>query len=234
VLTLGKPVVEIASQPQISFIWQRDGGPTIQITPRFNQVGLAIESSHTEFLPILWFGPHIPDTAEDNARRYSDLSRKGESLPIAEAMRTEFPFLLELSTEFTSNGASIFATMAGRKEKVPVGLVSDGVNKLLGILIAIASIPNGTILLDQLEDGFYYDRLPSIWKLIHSFALTYAVQVFATTHSKESLEALRSLVEENPDDFCLLQAKRGEGSSTVNLIQGKFFGAALEQGTEIR
>src|ERR1035438_4074977 len=106
----------------------------------------------------------------------------------------------------------VFAELHEHNRKFPVGLVSDGVNKLLILLLGIAINKNGIILIDQIEDGFYFKRMASTWKVIDKFAKENGTQIFATTHSKECLDALLPVIEENEDDFALLRASRSDDS----------------------
>ena len=151
--------------------------------------------------PSEYLGPHTENFPASLASRFSDLSKEGETAPILEALRSEFSFLRELSIELDAGYASVFASIDGLKRKIPAALVSDGFNKLLGILLSIVSASKGTLLIDQIEDGFYFKKLPSIWKTIHKLAKASGTQIFATTHSRECLEALLPVVEENEEDF---------------------------------
>jgi AAA15 family ATPase/GTPase len=108
------------------------------------------------------------------------------------------------------------------------------VEKLLSILFAIADSPNGTLLIDQIEDGFYFKRLPSIWRVIHKFAKENGTQIFATTHSQECLDALLPVLEENEDDFALLRASRTPDSVEISASNGRRFASALAQEFEVR
>ena len=184
--------------------------------------------------PCEYFGPHSHNVPQWLASRFSDLSKEGETAPILEALRGEFSFLRELSIELDAGYASVFASIDGLKRKIPAALVSDGFNKLLGILLSIVSASKGTLLIDQIEDGFYFKKLPSIWKTIHKLAKASGTQIFATTHSRECLEALLPVVEENEEDFALLRASRVEDSIKFRLINGKQFESVLSQGFELR
>ena len=154
-----------------------------------------------------------------------------------DAIRAEFRFVESLSIEYQNNPPSVFASVIGRAaEKLPVGLVSDGVNKLLSILLGIATFTGGTALVDEFENGIYYDRLESFWRTVYAFARFNDVQLFATTHSQESLQALRSVLQNNARDFCLLRAEKSDasGTSTIRRFEGEQLVSALTKNGEIR
>lgn len=184
--------------------------------------------------PIEFLGPHIRSFPQWLASRFSDLSKEGETAPILDALRSEYPFLKDLSLELDAGNPSVFASIEGSKRKLPAALVSDGFNKLLGILLSIASASKGTLLIDQIEDGFYFKKLPSIWKVIHGFAKANNTQIFATTHSKECLDALLPVIEANENDFALLRATRADDSIRFSVSNGRRFASALSQEFELR
>lgn len=220
--------------PQIIFEWQRRDEAPITVVPKITAKGIEIEGASVEHFPAIMFGPHIGDSPEEIGKRFSELSKDGRSEPIVDALKYEHRFLEGLSIEYSSSSPVVFASFKGNRRKLPVALVSDGVNKLLSILLGIANTPKGSILLDHIEDGFYFDRMESICKTIYRFALDNDAQIFATTHSREFLNSMQSVVREHEDDFALLHAQRDNGACSIRTIKGKFLEASLEQGIEIR
>jgi hypothetical protein len=221
--------------PQIVFEWQRASNPPIAVKPRLTAQGLQIDGASVDHFPIAMFGLHVADPPEDNAKRFSELSKAGRVQPVIDAMKTEYPFVESLSIEYNNGIGMVFATLVGRREKLPVALISDGVNKLLSILLAVASFPQGMILIDEFESGFYYKRLPSIWESIYAFARFNEVQIFATTHSQECLHALLPVLQKNAHDFCMLRAeKNSPNANTIVRFDGDELLSALSKDGELR
>ena len=220
--------------PLLSFEWSPNGGDTVRVIPRINGNSIVYDGGSTKYFPTLSFWPHIPDSPQDVAKRFSELSKDGNHEPVIDALREEFPFLKTLSLEINSGVTMVFAAMESHNRKFPIGLISGGVNKLLSILVGIASHANGTVLIDQFEDGFYFKKLPSIWKTIHKFAKENGTQLFATTHSQECLNALLPVLEANEEDFALVRASRLNNVPTLRVIDGKGFSSALSQEFELR
>ncbi|MGO9087094.1 MAG: AAA family ATPase [Terriglobales bacterium] len=237
VLPLGNQPINPTILPQITFEWKRADQNPIVIKPLITSAGLVAEGmGPASVFPTLLFAPHSPDSPEEHAKRFSELSKKGEIGPIVKGLKTEFPFVKSLSLEYYSNTPAVYADVSvnGHSRKMAVGLLSDGVNKLMGILLGIATNRGGTVLIDQIEDGLYYDRLESIWKLIYEFAEESDCQVFATTHSMECLKAMLPAMKRHEKNFQLLRAERENSQSTVARVKGKFLESALEQNFEVR
>jgi AAA15 family ATPase/GTPase len=233
-LPFGDQDVPSAIFPQINFEWKRGTEDPVVVKPKLTAKGLEFEGNSFEYFPVIFFAPHATSAPDENARRFSALSRDGNVDSIIEALKAEYSFIESLSIEYASNIPSVFASLKGSKKKLPLGLLSDGVNKFLGILLGIATFPKGTVLIDQIEDGFYFDRLESIWRTVHRFAVRHEVQMFITTHSRECLNAMRPVLEEYSSDFCLLRAKRDKTTSSVAHFSGSSMFAALQKNGEIR
>jgi hypothetical protein len=234
-LPFGQQPVGSGLMPQIVFEWQRANNPPVQLKPKLTPTGLQIEGASVDHFPIAMFGLHVADPPEDNAKRFSELSKAGRVQPVIDAIKSEYPFVEGLSIEYNNGIGMVFASLVGRREKLPVALISDGVNKLLSMLLAIASFPQGMILIDEFESGFYYKRLPSIWESVYAFARFNEVQIFATTHSQECLRALVPVLQKNAQDFCLLRAERPTpDDSIVVRFEGDDLLSALSKDGEIR
>lgn len=231
----GKAAVENATAfPQIVFTWKRGGGRDIVVKPTVTPTGLDLHHAPIDFFPMIWFHPNGADAPDVTAKRYSELSKRKRADPIVEAIRKEFEFIEDLSIEFHSGLPMIFASVKGKSQKVPLGLVSDGIQRLVSVLLGIAYYKNGVVLIDQLEDGFYFDHFSSIWKVIYSFSSIYNTQLFVSTHSDECLGALRDTLEANSGDFQLLRAERNDKACTISQFDGDSLLSAIQQKVPVR
>jgi AAA domain, putative AbiEii toxin, Type IV TA system/AAA domain len=130
--------------------------------------------------------------------------------------------------------ASVFADIPYLSERLPLSLVSAGINKFVSVLSAILTRARGVVLIDEIENGFYYDTFPLLWKAILSLAKSCQTQIFVSSHSLECIRAVLPLLKDNEADFMLLRAEREDGSSGITPVSGDFFEAALEQNFEVR
>jgi hypothetical protein len=228
----GPPVS--SSKPQIASEWQRNEDTPVVVRPKIEPQGIVFENQSQDHFPILFFGPHIADPAEDNALRFSQLSRNGTLSEITRVLCDEFDFIESLSLEYTSGGPSVFAKLKDKQHKLPLAVVSDGVNKLFSLLLGIAVSENGIVLIDQIEDGFYYKKFESMWRVIYSAAKKNNCQLFITSHNGEALRALLPTIHKNEKDFTMLHSDRTRGIIQFHTVEGKYFAATLDQGLEIR
>ncbi len=217
----------------INFRYVKSDGKAVLVQPALNQAGLTFGPS-VESFPAIFLTPVYREPATENGKRFSELSKVGAEGSLVEAVRAEFPFITDLSVEYHSGAAQVHASLRSGSEKIPLPLISDGVNKLVSILLAIRGFAGGIVLIDEIENGLYFDIMTHVSGSILAFAQQHQTQLFMTTHSKEYLRSLLPLAEKYPDEFCLLRTTKDNGSSDVDEFDGRQFVAALEEGFEIR
>ena len=168
-------------------------------------------------------------------QHYSELSKRGKAEPIEEAICKMFPRVRGISIESAAGEFTIFADLALHGEKIPIGMLSSGMNKYFSMLTAIASNPNGVVIIDEIETGFYYETLASILKSICDFAEDNKVQLLATTHSYELLDAFASAMEGREEHFSLLRSNQiDDGTVDIRISRGATAVSAIRQHLEVR
>jgi AAA15 family ATPase/GTPase len=127
---------------------------------------------------------------------------------------------------------SIFVKLKKIQRKVPIHVVSEGMNKVVSLLLGVSHWQNGVIYVDEIENGIYFNRMKPFWELLQRFAKEYRSQVFASTHSDECLKAAADALD--PKDFCLIQVHRHCDASTARIAQGTDAEAAIHGDIEVR
>jgi predicted ATPase len=187
-----------------------------------------------EVYPAWYSSPAIQESA-NLAQMYSDLSQKNRTGHVTNAVRAIFPFIDDMSLESVAGDLGICVSMSGIDEKMPLQAISGGLSRFLSLAIAIAYNEGGVVLIDEFESGFYYANLSSILESICSFCEEKRVQVFATTHSYEFLQALLPVMTKRrgtPNEFSLLRAVRGRKECSVEVIGEP--SPAIENSLEVR
>src|SRR5271157_3266880 len=114
-------------------------------------------------------------------------------------MQQVYPEIEDLTLEFIAGEPMLHASLTGISEKYAIANLSGAMNKYLSIILAIVSIPYGAVVIDEIENGFYYNDLQKIIHGIMKMAERYESQVFATTHSYELLQAVAKVIESNEE-----------------------------------
>lgn len=117
----------------------------------------------------------------------------------------------------TGTGPSVHADF-GDGRFLPITIAGGGFSRILTLASVIIDTAGGIVLIDEIEDGLHYSVLPLVWRAIVEAALTYSVQVFATTHSWECLEAAVKGSEEHEGSLAFYRLER-EGDN-IEVVQG--------------
>jgi AAA15 family ATPase/GTPase len=98
-------------------------------------------------------------------------------------------------------------------ERVPLNSLGEGMNRLLGIALALVNCKDGILLIDEIESGLHYSVLPDVWKLIFKTARDLNVQVFATTHSFDCIVAFtQAAIDDKESDGMLIRLENKNGA----------------------
>ena len=96
--------------------------------------------------------------------------------------------------------------------QIPLKRFGDGLNRLLSLSMALLSVRNGVLIVDEIESGLHYSVLPDVWKLIFKTARDLNVQVFATTHSYDCVQAFAeaAIDDEESEGNLIRLARKGD------------------------
>ena len=90
--------------------------------------------------------------------------------------------------------------------------MGEGLIRILAIIVAIAEVENGILLIDEIENGLHVSTQEILWKAVYETAIEYNVQIFATTHSSECIEAMvlsaQKFDDQNKDMIRLYRLER--------------------------
>lgn len=115
-------------------------------------------------------------------------------------------------------GRTPYVQLVSQNEPKPLRLLGDGMNRLFGMTLGLVNARDGFLLVDEIENGLHYSVLPQVWQLIFATARRLNVQVFATTHSWDCVEAFQIAAEEDKEAegvLVRLQNKNGNVMATT-------------------
>jgi AAA15 family ATPase/GTPase len=175
-----------------------------------------------------------PFSATENAQWYSSIiSQRNREKKFMKTMREQFE-IESISVEVELGAPSIFIKAKWPAIKIPIGLASDGMTKLLTVLLHIAHAENSATFLDELENGLHFSRHKKFWAQVLAFADDFKSQVFASTHSFEFIEAAVPTMEKHPDDFTIIRVYQKDGRGHAAVLSGKDALSLIEAGLELR
>lgn len=82
----------------------------------------------------------------------------------------------------------------GIEKLLPINILGDGIRKILSIILNINACKGGMLLIDEVDNGFHFTSLTSLWQAILSTASECNTQIFVTTHNIDSLKSLNTVL----------------------------------------
>lgn len=110
-----------------------------------------------------------------------------------DALRLVEPSVDRIAISGSGDEVSAQVLLRGATVPVPLGSLGEGVSRILTLALHLAATAGGFLLIDEIENGLHWSVLPKVWRFLVETARTLDVQIFATTHSKDCLEALADL-----------------------------------------
>ena len=108
----------------------------------------------------------------------------------------------------------------GIPKPVPLRSFGDGMNRLFGIALSLANAEGGVLLIDEFENGLHYSVQPDVWRMIFQLSKRLNVQVFATTHSKDTVHAFQETAAESEEEAMQIKL-RLIGDDNVAVVTDK-------------
>jgi hypothetical protein len=227
-----------SATPRLILRYEQPGEP-----PRFSvgvpgpaaAAGLAWVSAHIPWsLPSIYLGSGMPSSEQD-VKYFGELEaakRQAEILPALQILESR---LQKLSLVPLAGESVLHGDIDGLPRLVPVPFMGEGMRRVLSIVLAIANAPGGVVLIDEIENGLHYSVQVDVWKAIARAARDANVQVFATTHSWECIEAAHHAFKEaGPYEFRYYRLDRRDAEITVKSLDERMLDTVEKSDLEVR
>jgi AAA15 family ATPase/GTPase len=125
--------------------------------------------------------------------------------------------------------------LSDKKQRVPIGSMGDGIWRILGLALAIVSVKNGYLFVDEIDTGLHFTAMSDMWKMIWDTAKKLNVQVFATTHNSDCWKSLAEIAkQENVTDDGIRIHRIEKGKSKSIVFNESQIVIAAERELEVR
>ena len=214
-----------------------------QVPPLFASLpGTAIESvrmveQRANMPPLpssIFLSARTRSRPEEELTRFGEAEMEGMADRIVACLQAVDPRIKQLKTIATSPMPMLYADV-GLSRLTPLGLMGDGIGRLLSMVLAFYGARNGSIMIDEIENGLHYSALAEVWQHIHWLSREFNVQVFATTHSYECLAAARNAFQTgNSSDLLVHRLDLGESGINPVTVPYENLDFILASGFEVR
>ncbi len=173
----------------------------------------------------------------DLARMWDKVSLTPAEDQVVEALKILEPKAERLSFQSqVSANSGIIVKMSDQPKPVPLGSMGEGMRRILTIAMSLVSVNNGTLLIDEIDTGLYYDTLVDMWRLVIETTIKQDAQVFATTHSWDCVRAFQEALQLTSDKNagCLLRLDKVANDITATKYSPAELKIAVSQAIEVR
>jgi hypothetical protein len=209
--------------------------PVTQALFRHHRIGVAPEMIPGVFLNVpgmdneqlsqLWDQVALTELEEDVLK----------ALRIVEPRIVRVSIIGHAQKKFGPAGRVPIAKLDKLSEPVSLRSLGDGPSRLFGVALALVNACNGLLLIDEIENGLHYSIQRQLWKLIFATAERLNVQVFATTHSWDCIEAFQQAACENPgSDGVLIRLDNKKGKIVSTIFDESELAIATREHIEVR
>ena len=188
---------------------------------------------------IFLFWKFIPANGLDSKQMsdlWSSIILFDKRKTVIDALKNIVPTIEELDL-IDVDSAPIFIAKLSNTRRIPVRSLGEGLLRTLGITLALNNAKGGGLLIDEFETGLHHGIQADLWRMIFLLANQLNVQVFATTHSWDCVEAFQEASAENKDEEAMLirlQRKRDGTGIEVVSYDDRRRDIATRQGVEVR
>jgi hypothetical protein len=124
----------------------------------------------------------------------------------------------------------------GERGRTPLASMGDGLTHLFHIGLAMANASGGILLIDEFENGLHWEVQEQLWKALFEAATKFGVQVFATTHSNDCIQAFVEARKDrliSSESYVYRLERKGENIH-AHEFSPQGLEAAIRQGIEVR
>lgn len=180
-----------------------------------------------------FFLANRPPRSSFDAQTYSRVVQANQEREVLDALRLIDPRLRRLQILDTGTGANVYADF-GDGNLLPLNVAGQGFGRALTLVSSIIEMATGVVLIDEIEDGLHYSVLPAVWKAIITAAQTHDVQLFATTHSYECIQAAVAASSDLDDGLAMFRLARVDGRIRIVDVDDEGLRDAVSLGFEMR
>ena len=148
--------------------------------------------------------------------------------------------IIAVSPVIESGNPNIIVTLKpdnGKEKYIAMSYMGDGMNKAFQLLVTILNLRDGILLIDEFENGLYYELYEEVLAVLFEAALSVNCQIIMTTHSRDLVEAALSSMKKmgRIDSLCYQRIDRTKDRHYKSyIIKGEDLDVPFETGLEIR
>ena len=161
-------------------------------------------------IPCMFVGPSVRERTSIWESLWDRIALSNAEKHVIEALRLIEPKISAVSMVGDKSTRSRRAIVRSDNIGRPVSLrtFGDGLSRLFGIVLSLVNASGGLLLIEEFENGIHHSIQTEAWRMIFRLARKLDIQVFATTHSWDAIEAFQVAASESQTKGSLVRLIR--------------------------
>ncbi|MBM1558792.1 AAA family ATPase [Sulfitobacter mediterraneus] len=159
--------------------------------------------------------PNIRPSATELAEQVSIAIKSQKDTEVVQHLRILDPDVDELLILQDGKNPTVYVKRSD--EVIPISLLGDGFRAALNAILAVSLHEGRILLLDEVDTALHFSITARIWSIISKAAHENGCQIFATSHSRESILNAAAGVDQagRAADFTYFRLERNDGGHSV-------------------
>jgi hypothetical protein len=188
-------------------------------------------------LPCESVSPYVGEETATLGPLWDKIALSDREKDVVDALRIIDPEISAVSMvggEGPRRTRTAIVRATGFPRPVPLRSFGDGLNRLFGIILSLVNAKDGLLLIDEFENGMHHTVQTDAWRAVFRLACQLDIQVVATSHSWDSIEAFQKAASEDPGQGVLIRLSRRGDDIIPTLFREDELAVAARERIEVR
>ena len=174
--------------------------------------------------------------SDEYLQHYSDLTREESKQKLIDAVGMIRPSIRNIEILTDEERVSCLWASTTDGGRLPLDDLGGGVVRACRLFLNFYASRDGVLLVDEVENGIHHSALQDVWKRARLWMHEWNVQLVATTHSAECIEAAMTAFEDAPEELSIhkLFANEETGQIEATTFSGESLEGARNLDLEVR
>jgi AAA15 family ATPase/GTPase len=152
-----------------------------------------------EITQVSYMPPSYQRTNASLAKEYGKAEKRNQADLVLKALQIMDSSIENIKTSVV--GGIHLEVKRQHEYFIPLSLFGDAIKKMTNIILNLINNSSAILLIDEIENGIHHSTQEDFWIFLFKLATEFEVQIFATSHSAEMIQAF--------DKVCLMSAHNG-------------------------
>jgi hypothetical protein len=223
---------------QIVVNGQTDRLNSLELIQKYSNLALPrwMPSLEGQLMPCRLVGNSSPESSNMLGNLWDEAVVSGADREVIRGLQLIDP---EVSSVFLVGGdgsrpRTVMVRSSKHPRAVPIRSYGDGMNRLFELVLCLVSAAGGLLLIDEFETGLHHTVQLDVWRTVFRLAQELEVQVFATTHSWDTVKAFQEAAGESEEEGALLRLVRHREQIVSTVFDEEELAIVTDEQFEVR